>query len=158
MKTIQFQDTRRKNDELEDLVGRLHDLSVRDREYAMLHARCESLFPNAMLSIPKPGYRDAPPSVAYSYQATAPPPLTPQPWSMQTSAPAPVPAIPPASTSTPTSFFPPRPKTCAFCHGQGHRIRSCPIASEYLASGRTSVIEGRIHLPNGQPVPFDGSR
>ena len=30
--------------------------------------------------------------------------------------------------------------------------------NEYLTSGCASVIEECIHLPNGQPVPFDGSR
>jgi len=37
MKTVRFQDTYHKNDKLEDLVGQLHDLLVRDREYAMLY-------------------------------------------------------------------------------------------------------------------------
>jgi hypothetical protein len=37
-------------------------------------------------------------------------------------------------------------------------VRSCAIANEYLQSGRASVVDDRIHLPNGQPVPFDGSR
>jgi len=110
-----------------------------------------------MLSIPKPEYRDVPPSVAYLYQATALP-LTPQPWSVQTSAPALVLVAPPASTSTPTSFFPPHFEVYTFCYTHGHHVCSCPIMGEYLASGHTSIVEGLIHLPNGQPVPFDGSR
>ena len=83
------------------------------------------------------------------------PPL--QTWSTQTS---PVSAAPPANTSTSTAanFFQPRLDTCAFCRAQGHRIRACAITTEYINSGRASIVEDRIHLPNSQPIPFDSSR
>ena len=141
MKIVRFQDSCHKTKDLEDLVGRLHGLSVRDREYVNLHARRVDPFPNAMMGIPKPGYRDGPPMVAYLYQATASLPPTPQPWSAPTTAPAPVPITPPASTGAPTSFFQPRPDFCTFCCAQGHRVHSCPIANEYLTSRHASVIE-----------------
>jgi len=107
-----------------------------------------------MMGIPEPGYRDGPPMVAYSYQPTAPPPPTPQPWSVLITAPAPVPVAPPASTSAPTSFFRPRPDFCAFCCAQGHRVCSCPIANEYLTSGRASVIEGTHPLAKWTACPL----
>jgi hypothetical protein len=47
---------------------------------------------------------------------------------------------------------------CSFCHGQGHRIHECPIGDDYVRSGHATIINGRIHLPNGQPIPFDGTR
>ena len=31
-------------------------------------------------------------------------------------------------------------------------------AGEYINSGHATIINDRIHLPNGQPIPFDGSR
>ena len=34
----------------------------------------------------------------------------------------------------------------------------CTTAEEYVNTGRTSLVENRIHLPNGQPVPYDGTR
>ena len=157
-KTVRFQDRRRKNEDLEDMIGRLHDLSVRDREYAILYAKCAEAFPNTMMGIPKPGYRDGTSTAAYSYSATTTPPPPLQNWSAQTAAPAPVPAASPANPNGISSFFRPRTDACAFCRAQGHRVRSCPIANEYLQSGRATVVEDRIHLPNGQPVPFDASR
>ena len=133
-KTVRFQDNNRKTEELEELVGRLHDLSVRDREYAVLYVKCSSLYPDAMLGIPKPGYRDGPSSSSYTYQAAMPPPPTVSTWSVQTSPPPPtmptwsvqtstpvtIPAPPTSTSNSVTNFFQPGPDACAFCRAQGH--------------------------------------
>ena len=161
-RTVRFKDNQcgSDNKELEDMVGRLHDLSVRDKTYAILFTQCATRFPNAMLGIPKPEYRAAPATAAYSYQTTAPPLLTQQMWSTPAAAPVPTPVAPSANTSTAAPFFQfgPCPKTCVFCHTEGHRLRSCAAANEYIQSGRATWINDRINLPNGQPVPFDSSR
>ena len=142
------------------MIGQLHDLSVRDKEYAILYAQCVSRFPNAITDIPKPEYRTGPSTVAYLYQAPAPLPPAPQQWNAQATAPAPAPAPQIANASTITSFFqtPPLSDGCAFCTTQDHRLRQCSSAKEYLVSGRASLVGDRIHLPNGQPIPFDGTR
>ena len=36
-------------------------------------------------------------------------------------------------------------------------MRECPAAEEYVDTGRAIVRDNRIHLPNGQPVPNDGT-
>jgi hypothetical protein len=139
------------------MIGRLHDLSVRDKDYAILYAQCASRFPNAVMGIPRPEYRTTSVTTTYSYQAP-PPPLPPQTWSTPAAAPTPT-ANPNAGTAA-TTFFRsgPCPESCAFCHAPGHRVRTCTAAGEYVDSGRATIINDWIHLPNGQPVPFDGSR
>ena len=72
------------------------------------------------------------------------------------------PAQPPQLTnpsSEASTFFckPTRPDGCAFCTQSGHLVHSCPGAIEYVNTGRAMVKNGRIHLPNGQPIPNDGS-
>ena len=158
-RTVQFQDNSHEEEdkELDDLIYKLHSLSVRDFAYKQAYARCARRFPDALRGIPEPGYRDAPPTAAYSYQPAAPPPAL-QPWS----APAPTLVSPAANANANAiaSFFrtTPRPETCAFCTAPDHRLRQCPIANEYLVSGRASIVGDRMHLPNGQPIPFDGTR
>ena len=115
-----------------------------------------------MSGIPKPEYRSGPATSAYSYQAASPPPLPSQSWSAPAAAPAPTSVVPSASANAAaaaSSFFRlgPRPESCAFCRGQGHRVRTCTIANEYVNSGRATVINDRVHLPNGQPIPYDGT-
>ena len=118
-KTIRFQDNNCKAKELEDLVRQLHDLSVQDREYTVVYAKCSSLFPDAMLGIPKLGYRDGLSSSSYTYQATSPPPPTVSTWSVQTSPPPPTvptwsvqnsplvaaPALPTSTSNSVANFF-----------------------------------------------------
>ena len=177
-RTVRFQDSSREEEEkeLDDLIYKLHSLSVRDYAYKKAYARCARRFPDALRGIPEPAYRDAPPTVAYSYQSAAPPPAL-QPWTAQTAAPTPAPVqqpwtahatpvttqAPPAANSNASaiaSFFrtTPRPETCAFCTAPDHRLRQCPTAKDYLVSGRASLVGDRVHLPNGQPIPFDGTR
>lgn len=40
-----------------------------------------------------------------------------------------------------------------FCSQTNHRIKDCPIAHEYVRTGKAVVINNRIHLSNGQPIP-----
>jgi hypothetical protein len=46
---------------------------------------------------------------------------------------------------------------CAFCAQQGHILRGCQIAREYVKNGRTILKNSRLYLPSGQPIPNDGS-
>ena len=155
---MRFKDNQCEEDrELEDLIRQMHSLSVRDGTYAALYAHCAYRFPNAVRDIPKPEYRTGHSMATYSYQAAAPPPFPQQTWNAH-----PVPSNPPvnANTNAAASFFRfgPRPENCSFCHGQGHRIRECPVADDYVRTGRATVINDRLHLPNGQPIPFDSAR
>jgi len=133
---------------------------VQEKSYAILFTQCAQCFPEAMFGIPKLEYRTGSPAITYLYQPTAPQPPMSQPWSAPTTAPAPTPPAPAASTGTAASFFcfGPRPKACVFCCAENHQVRDCALASEYVKSGHASIVNDRIHLPNGQPVPFDGSR
>jgi hypothetical protein len=99
----------------------------------------------------------------WPYQAaSAPPPPTAQQWptfhpaSVSTPAQASAPPPPPVIASSADSFYRPRP--CAFCMFTGHLIRDCAQVGEYLRAGRATHINGKIYLPNGQPIPNDGTR
>jgi len=109
-----------------------------------------------MTSIPRPGYQ-ADTTTTYLYQVL--PPLLPM-WSVPAATPILTPVVPAVNTTTPTPFFQfgPHPKTCIFCCADGHRLHTCTVTSEYICSGCTTWINDWIHLPNGQPVPFNGSR
>jgi len=63
------------------------------------------------------------------------------------------------SFDDPNSFFRTRQRSegCAFCNQNSHHIRKCNLAEEYVRSGRASIRGGCIHLPNGNPVPNDGT-
>lgn len=58
-----------------------------------------------------------------------------------------------------SSYFRPmlRTKGCVFCADPGHHVRQCSIAKDYVQTNRTVVINDRLHLPNGQPIPNDGN-
>jgi hypothetical protein len=120
-------------------LSRMHGLSVQERSYTLLYTQCLRRYPELAPMLPKPEIvRDAPPS-RYSYQTTTAPP-------------------PPPSADA-SAFFRPRPRAdgCAFCVQPGHRVRECPAAQEYVHTGRASIRDGRICLPNGRHVPNDSS-
>ena len=104
-RTIQFQDNscEEEDKELDNLIYKLHSLSVRDFAYKQAYVRCARCFPDALRGIPKPGYRDALPTAAYSYQPTALPPALP-PWSAH-AATAPTTAPQTASANAIALFF-----------------------------------------------------
>jgi len=157
-RTVRFQNDTHKEDEevLKSFIYQLHALPQRDPKYAFLYAQCAARFPNHMTNIPRPGYQ-ADTAAAYLYQA--PPPPLPM-WSVPATTPIPTPVVPAVNTAAPTPFFQfgPCPETCVFCRANGHRLRACTVASKYIRSRCATWINDRIHLPNGQPVPFDGSR
>ena len=160
--------------EMEDLMKRMHGLSVHEESYAVLYTRCAHRFPNVAQNLPKPILSHHVPT------PTSAPVAVPAPISMLMSAPAPAtsfsfqtPALPPPParqpwaptanlahhTSDPSSFFCTRVRTegCSFCQQPSHRIRECPMAQEYIRSGRALVSGDRLYLPNGQPIPNDGT-
>lgn len=154
---------------MEDLIFQLHNLPVWDHAYTILYARCARHFLDTMRGIPQPQSYQTDLSASYSYQATNPPPLNPQSWMHPITPPplipqpwsAPAAASPTSANAIPaTTYFCPGPriKSCTFCHTEGHCIHSCALANEYVTSGRTTYVNDHIHLPNGQPVPFNGTR
>ena len=68
--------------------------------------------------------------------------------------------MPAANTAATTPFFSfgPCPETCAFCCAEGHRLYLCASANKYIQSRCASWINDRLHLLNGQPVPFNSTR
>ena len=156
-RSVRFKDILREEEqEMEDLVLQLHSLLVQDPSYAVLYARCAAHFLHLLKSVPRLEYKTGPIATTYSYQATAPPPPPPQPWSAHAAPLAPTQA--PFTTTAAPSYYRPRPEVCSFCYAPGHRIRECPIGDEYVRTGRATIINGRLHLPNGQPIPYNGTR
>jgi len=144
---------------LDELAHQMHGLSVRDPVYNTLYMRCAHRYPNVARTLPKPEFATAPaPTATFSLQ-TPPAPIAParQPWNARAFEPAPPP--PPPATGA-QSFFCPRPRMegCAFCAQPGHRLHECDTAIEYLNSRLATYENGWIHLPNGQPIPNDGTR
>jgi hypothetical protein len=184
-KTVHFKNRSNKDEdrELEDLVTQLHGLRTWDSSYAAVYARLAHRFPNATRDIPKPEYQrngststsylhqaaptysyqttaapPPPPPTAYTYPAAPQPQPTPPTQQWTARAPEPTPAVPPAAGGA-SSFFQPRPRMegCSFCLQPDHRIRLCPIAMDYVYSGRATIVEDKICLPNRQRVPNDRS-
>jgi len=56
-----------------------------------------------------------------------------------------------------SAYFRPRIDGCVFCTQSGHTVRSCPGAMNYVNAGRAMIKNDRIHLPNGQAIPNDGT-
>ncbi|KAH9065477.1 hypothetical protein EDB87DRAFT_1574608 [Lactarius vividus] len=55
-----------------------------------------------------------------------------------------------------SSYFRPMLRThgCIFC---GHHVRQCSTARHYACTDRILILNDRLHLPNGQPIPNDGN-
>ena len=167
-KIVRFKEPSREDEdrEMDDLMERMHGLSVREKPYAMLYMRFASRFPYLSQNLPKPviDQQTPAPISAPTPPTSYPPPTTS--FSFQTPAPQPARQSWATSTNPPTphfadsaSFFRPRVRTdgCSFCMQSGHRIRECPSAQEYVRTGRALVMGDRLHLPNGQSIPNDGS-
>ena len=167
-RSVRFQENsrERENREIDDIITQLQTLSPSDSTYASLYACCLHRYPAIAQTMQKPdyGYRSAfslnsPPSITPnappSFLPSTPPSFTSrQSWS---ECPAP-PSRPSDASAAKASFFRrDGPDGCAFCQNPGHRVRRCPIAEEYFDAGRISIINERIYLLNGQPVPNDGS-
>jgi hypothetical protein len=132
-------------------MNKMHGLSVREHTYAILYGQCAHRFPNIARDLPKPEI--AQPTVPAFYQAPAISPPSRQQWPRPSN-----PVAPPPPSITTDGFFRSRARTegCAFCTQPGHRIRECTTALEYVHAGRAAVVDDRIRLPNGDPVPNDG--
>ena len=159
-------------------VAKMKGLSVRDPSYQVLYAQCRKRFPEIAKTLPKPQVVDTSSPATVTYQSnpsssattsyhlnpvTQPPP--PQPYSQsQPSVPSPIPtAVPPSAplADNPKSDFfqnkySARAQGCAFCGHLGHRIHTCPAAEEYVDTGRVRIINRRLYLSTGQPIPNDG--
>jgi hypothetical protein len=150
-KSVRFQESsrERENQEIDDIMNQLRSLSPNEPTYASLYARCLHRYPAIAQTLQKPdyGYRS---SFTINAPAHNPPRQT---WNER-----PTPPSLPSDPSSKAAFF--RRDTtegCAFCLNPAHRVRRCPVAEEYFDSGRIKIINERIYLPNGQPVPNDRS-
>ena len=152
-KTVRFTDqnqnkTTRDSNDLEDMVLKMHNLSVRDPAYAVLYAQICHHFPNAATPFPRPEFGQ---TTTVAYQTPAPQPTNNYNQRPQQNH--------HGLSDEAASFFGKTPRTdgCAFCTLQGHLVKRCPAAEEYVRSGCATIRDGRIHLGNGQPIPNDGS-
>lgn len=103
----------------------------------------------------------APPLASVSYQSTPPTALSLPPQQFQPPAPllttfTSAQASSSTSTTPKTDFFHARPQGCTFCGHLGHRIHACPGAEEYINSSHIQIINRRLYLPTGKPIPYDG--
>jgi len=140
-----------------DLLSQMHGLNIWDSTYAILHAQLCRRWPTIANDYPRPELVSATPQPAtYSYQAplAAPNPNTLLQWSR---TPAPTTLTP--SFNDPNLFFQTQQRSegCTFCNQNGHHICKCNLAEEYVRSSHASIRGGCIHLPNGDPVPNDGT-
>lgn len=134
----------------------------------MLYSQIKKHFPEIAQSLPKPlivsTVVSPPATVAYQSNGVTAQPLPPQSQHLHIPAHPPVPTATPTSTSMATTsksdFFREKYSTqaqgCSFCSHLGHRIRLCPAAEEYVDSGRVKIINHRLYLPMGHPIPNDG--
>ena len=148
-------------DESMTLVTKLSNLSVHEPSYLILYSKCMKRFPDVAQHLTKPDLRAPSSSATATVAFQSPPapvyqpPPTParQPWEQR--APAPPPDTPEGDL-----FFSERngarSRGCMFCGMLGHRVRGCPAAEEYYRTNRLKIIDGRLHLPTGEPIPNDG--
>jgi hypothetical protein len=158
--------------ESRSLVTKLLSLSIHDPSYLIAYSQCQRHFPELAQNLQKPQPQpttSASVSVAYQAPPTAVQPAQPQPClhlPPPVPAPAPAPitgvfttqaAAPPDSKA---NFFSDKFNTrapgCAFCGHLRHRIHGCPAAEEYVDTGRVRIVNRRLYLPTGQPIPNDG--
>ena len=129
-------------------MNQFRSLSPSEPTYASLYARCLHRYLAIAQTLQKPDYGHC-----SSFTLNAPAPTPPrQPWNER--------PAPPSLSSDPSraTFFRRNvSEGCAFCLNPAHRVRQCPIAEEYYNSGRVTIINERIHLPNSQPIPNNGS-
>lgn len=155
-KTVRFTDQQprktvtQENDDLEDMVLKMHGLSVRDPAYAVLYAQVSHRFPNAAKPLPLPDFGQTTTTVAYQTPVPQPTTNSYDPRQQQSHH---------GLSNEAASFFGKTARTdgCAFCTLQGHLIKRCPAAEEYVRSGRATIRDGRVHFANGQPIPNDRS-
>ena len=159
MQNVHFKTTSRESEEkeLDKLIRQLYSCLVRDPKYISLYSKCLLHFPDITREIPKLEHWREPLSAAYSYQAM--PLIAPmqQHWSTHALTPPRVSAHPLPVASLADSFFHSCPTGFIFCGHQGHQIRVCRAMEDYIRSGRATMVNNHLHLPNFQPIPYDGT-
>ncbi len=158
-KAVHFQESswEQENQEIDDIMHQLCTLSPNEQAYVSLYSRCLHRYPAIVQTLQKLDYGHHSTFSVNTPPSPAPPSFVPpssapqQPWT-EHSAP---PSMP--SDDKATFFQRNSPEGCAFCMDTGHRICRCPIAEEYIDTGRATIYNKRIHLPNGWPVLNDGS-
>ena len=154
-KTVHFQESvlEQENREIDDIMQQFRTLSPNEPTYASLFARCLHRYPAIAQTLPRPDYGHR-----STFSLNTPAHDMPRQQWAERPAPPSLPTFDPSSASAKASFFRRESSDgCAFCQNPGHRVRRCPIAEEYYDAGRITIINERIFLPNGQPVPNDGS-
>ena len=154
----------KEDDESMAMVTKLSSLSIHEPSYLILYSKCLKRFPDVAQHLTKPDLR-APPSsasVTVAFQSPPAPVYQPAPataparqsWAQRTPAPA-----PPVDMSEGDLFFSERngarSRGCMFCGMLGHRVRGCLAGEEYYRTDRLKIIDGRLHLPTGKPIPND---
>jgi hypothetical protein len=164
-KTVRYREPTTKPEdggELEDIIGRLRGLSARDTAYVVRFCT------QRLLELAQDSATPDNPQMASAFTHQTPAIQPGQPPSATFAEQPPAPARQPSTQRAVPSTSPPsdaalyfrrqhRIDGCAFCTQQGHHLRGCPIAREYVESDRATIKNGRLHLPTGQPIPNDGS-
>ena len=161
----------KEDDDPLSLLTKVQSLSIHEPSYLILYAQLQKRFPMIVQYLPKPQPQLLPAASSASVGYQLNPAVTgTQPFQSHLhqqphlSAPPPIPT--PVLTSTPaaadakTDYFRAKysaqARGCAFCSYLGHRIYSCSVAEEYVDTGRVKVINRRLYLPTGHPIPNDG--
>jgi len=137
--------------ELEELMLKMHTLTVCNPAYTILYAQICHRFPNMAKTLQPPDFRQMT-AVAYQTPTSHLSNATTQRLRSQQ-------AQSTTLSNEAASFFRKMPRTdgCAFCAQQGHIVQRCPMAEEYMRTGCATIISGRMYLVDGQPIPNDRS-
>lgn len=127
-----------------------------------MYLQCQRQFPDIVQNIPKPDLfspQASSPMATVAHQSPPVPASARQPWPEPPTAP---PASSPATVADSGSALfsdrrnGARTRGCAFCGLLAHRIHGCATARQYADTGRVKIVNNRLHLPTGQPIPNDG--
>ncbi|KAI9437811.1 hypothetical protein BJY52DRAFT_1196292 [Lactarius psammicola] len=120
------------------LVTKLQSLSVHEPSYLMLYSQCQERFPSIAQHLPKPElFPSKAPSITATVAYQSPPAPPCQPWAQR--APA-----------------PPAPSSVATVADKDIFFSDRNAAEEYVDTGRVKIVNNRLFLPTGQPIPNDG--
>ena len=141
---------------LEELITKMHRLSVREVPYAVLCAQCVHRFPDVAKELPKPEFAQQASSSTLSHQSSvAPVPLARQPWPRPRLLPRP----PPISIAAPalmTAHFAPiqaivfdsalplRNTSASTEQSSRTIVLDCPMDSQYLMTAQD--VDSRVVL------------
>lgn len=122
-------------DEVEQLIRQMGDLSIQDAQYALAYYKAIKLDPDVVHCV-------RPPAIRNQYETRT----------ATITAPVTIPPLAPPATSAPAGQYqvPRGPMTCYGCGEVGHGLRTCPKIAELVASG--AVIRdtyGRVTYRDG---------